>query len=1071
MNLEFANTTNENYENKIAFVQLEQMLIPIDDYRVRPIDRTHVENLKKDIHRNGFASDMGFITVTVLAKDNDKTTDDIDRSKIFDLGPTLKPEYKATVIDGAHRVTALKELMGENEISLPNGKVAVSFLFRKDNKEITSLQYVKYGFTRNSQAGIVKKDKFFCDYFHGVCAFVRAYAGGGETGKVSFEQTNMRDLGVAMHQSIDVLNHLTPDRCYRMASLAITLERFPGLVQKMVDYYEGKDDKEKSIIGFTHLSRTYFKDNVQNIEEAWLSLECVIAYMNRETAFGSKKKRNKFNDVIFYAQMSKMLDMLREKMADYKPDSSLDLFLKMNVNIAGRSCIIRDVVTRSMSEVPIERLEAATTRRAGDLEMETINRVKLAIDTAFEVVQIDSDESLSPRHHSKQAKARGKRKKGKKTLISGSSSEEESDVEVVRPRGRRKKVVIDNSSSSEDENRARGESDSEIEEEVEVHEEPVEGTGEDSGDEDERNEPMDIDEPAASSPQIELPSAGRNDTPQNSSAQAPQQKDPPTAVTEESIGKQQCKPPNNEEVHPSNLQGEKEEEKEKEKETEESQGGSENGENLRFDDDVPESVPAGVTPRSEIRQRHISSPDWVKMLMFNPDVLSNVLPSDKAEILNPALKALHIEEKHRAGVFLSSEDIIYMHQSLWKQAAFVEHQKRLHNSATPVKQAGGYTLPPWSDTVFLIAKAELDAQGFCILRNLGDYTNCDFPRVEGFDKPGDHFDKPIEEVFKHYLGTYETERKSGSKSGLWSTIVNKGESEGDKENREKGVGRFSSTRKLLVEVTEKKEETVWAAKKRALLDVWIGLILAGMGMINVPGQPQKWIPASGGRFLLTSKDCPRQASHNDFDFRNHSPNDSPGYFCIVNGEDPFPLWVIPGSQKLLKYSDDERKKLRDILKLEKIVVPESSIFIGHGHLTHAGAGWEDRVVGDKNTIRYHSYIRPEKQKLTDQVFYLLGGATGYFLDDTENGSVSLRTESQKRRHTESDVDMDRPSKSRKTTSASVSLPSAVPQNTSERAESSKSNPEPLSDEGSPARINPLDDFDEECDVDYEEDDD
>ena len=59
---------------------------------------------------------------------------------------------------------------------------------------------------------------------------------------------------------------------------------------------------------------------------------------------------------------------------------------------------------------------------------------------------------------------------------------------------------------------------------------------------------------------------------------------------------------------------------------------------------------------------------------------------------------------------------------------------------------------------------------------------------------------------------------------------------------------------------------------------------------------------------------------------------------MISGGDGFPIWALPGSHRYLKYPLNRRKKLRDNLLMEKLIVPSNSLFIGHGHLTHAGAG-------------------------------------------------------------------------------------------------------------------------------------
>ena len=83
-----------------------------------------------------------------------------------------------------------------------------------------------------------------------------------------------------------------------------------------------------------------------------------------------------------------------------------------------------------------------------------------------------------------------------------------------------------------------------------------------------------------------------------------------------------------------------------------------------------------------------------------------------------------------------------------------------------------------------------------------------------------------------------------------------------------------------------------------------------------------FIPATGGRLLITGKNCPRQVAHNDFQVPGKKDMDKlPGYFMILNGADEFVLWVSDYSHKFARRKFKHIKKAAKVLRLRKIVIP------------------------------------------------------------------------------------------------------------------------------------------------------
>lgn len=131
--------------------------------------------------------------------------------------------------------------------------------------------------------------------------------------------------------------------------------------------------------------------------------------------------------------------------------------------------------------------------------------------------------------------------------------------------------------------------------------------------------------------------------------------------------------------------------------------------------------------------------------------------------------------------------------------------------------------------------------------------------------------------------------------------------------------------------------------------------------MDFDGKAESWLPATGGRFLLSGEDVVDQCGHNDFAVKDTL---SPGYFVIVSGIRGASLMVCPGSQKYVRYNPGRRELIRRSLQMEEIMIPPLSMFIGHGYLQHAGAGWRGH-----HAVRYHTYVAPTSHPLPDAISF------------------------------------------------------------------------------------------------------
>ena len=138
------------------------------------------------------------------------------------------------------------------------------------------------------------------------------------------------------------------------------------------------------------------------------------------------------------------------------------------------------------------------------------------------------------------------------------------------------------------------------------------------------------------------------------------------------------------------------------------------------------------------------------------------------------------------------------------------------------------------------------------------------------------------------------------------------------------------------------------------------------------GEWESQVPITGGRFLLTGEGCPDQTGHNDF------PTDSrtnPGYFAITMSQEKTSLLIFPGSHQYVWYDTQDKKSLAETLKMTEITIPMNSVFIGHGHVQHAGCGWRGF-----HALRYHMYVIPSSMTMADSVFF----AYGYSFNKSNN---------------------------------------------------------------------------------------
>lgn len=229
----------------------------------------------------------------------------------------------------------------------------------------------------------------------------------------------------------------------------------------------------------------------------------------------------------------------------------------------------------------------------------------------------------------------------------------------------------------------------------------------------------------------------------------------------------------------------------------------------------------------------------------------------------------------------------------------------------------------------------------------------------------------IHTLQKFYISKYVQGARASLPSAQewWNHIINEHTSD-DRKNGDKGVGRYITSLAAMTSNIEKSQDTVVLCKNKAKLDVRLCLIANRLKIMGDTMSTHK-IPDSGGRFLLTSRDCPRQIPHTDYEVEtnNTAPlvvSQNPGYFIVGTAEEAGGLWVSEGSHRFLCLPDGTRRAAgAKAHPLEFITIPPFSVFIGRGDLIHAGAAHKDQ--NHPFCARYHLYIRPSRLDIPNKV--------------------------------------------------------------------------------------------------------
>lgn len=402
-----------------------------------------------------------------------------------------------------------------------------------------------------------------------------------------------------------------------------------------------------------------------------------------------------------------------------------------------------------------------------------------------------------------------------------------------------------------------------------------------------------------------------------------------------------------------------------------------------FDDELPAELPIGFSDPEPYEGP--DNPDWMAFAARMP-TRWKALVGVRNPIKNvvPYLKLIHIPDEHRANITLRDVDTLRTNHHLVYWRASYNHycahpdeidleESSLANVADSDREWAAAILDDSAArSYFSELRESLRTTGFCVLEGMLDDARV--PAVVGtFTLPRIKDGKWYKELVTHMGTSYmmrHAEREDSSKRS-WTNILND-----DECNRTDDLakGRFSTTNFGETVAVEQDPELVWVCEYRALLDVRLGQIMASLKVKSNSNRAIK-MPVTGGRWLATSKDCPRQLLHTDFNTRSGNAGDTsedcPGYFALCSGENAASIWICEGSHKSVRQISESR--LKDLGKssiVRLVVIPPFSVIVVRGDAFHAGAASDDipgfPVFGSAS-VRYHVHFVPEGYSLPDGI--------------------------------------------------------------------------------------------------------
>jgi len=422
-----------------------------------------------------------------------------------------------------------------------------------------------------------------------------------------------------------------------------------------------------------------------------------------------------------------------------------------------------------------------------------------------------------------------------------------------------------------------------------------------------------------------------------------------------------------------------------------------------FDDTVPSELPIGATEPEEYEGE--GGLGWLRFMRKEPSrwPLENPIKNVTAY-----LEMLHIPQGHRSHVFIQDVDVLaYDHHVVYWRAAYNYYMQYGLGDVSADEE--NLADNEWDCVVkedlvaheyFAVCREKVKGQGFCVLQGFLDDANVPKSYV-GLETDGTwdksapgilcrDYDKLRLDVLKSFPSVADMD---SGKNKSWNYIINRGDEE-DFEDGRVGAARYTTTRFGVMDDVEQDGARVWNAKARALLDLRIAHAVAALKLNDNREDQKMFVPRTGGRWLLTAKDCKRQQLHTDFvlnyggDYFDETKN--PGYFALCSGKEEVPVWICMHSHRIVaSTSHSNIRALSRGMVVNMIRIPPYSIFVGRGDVFHAGHGFDD-YEEDSGMLRYHMYFVPDGVSLPDGVHLLHAFRPTFVTEADEDGDTERR---------------------------------------------------------------------------------
>lgn len=185
-------------------------------------------------------------------------------------------------------------------------------------------------------------------------------------------------------------------------------------------------------------------------------------------------------------------------------------------------------------------------------------------------------------------------------------------------------------------------------------------------------------------------------------------------------------------------------------------------------------------------------------------------------------------------------------------------------------------------------------------------------------------------------------------------------------------------RKLLMDHLKSNGESLWAARTRAAMDVWLGWLAVVLNLDKKENFTCSF-SITYGRLLLTRRWLQTQTEPKDLVAKS---GESPGFFIIVTGDTGAHCYVTPWSYLCIHYHKSRNELFQQAFVMEEVHVPPWYVFIGHRYVQHAEGEWSNR-----HCVRYHTYLVLQNRNLP----YSIAFAYGYLIASS-SGAEPLAVE-------------------------------------------------------------------------------